>query len=380
MTSSYGSLGTLSALFCLAMTLSFVCSALCIQLAHRVGFLDYPGKIKLHPGPTPYLGGLAIFTAFWAVFGACLLILNSEGYSGTFLSFFSTATLTEYARFKDQMLPMFAGGVMILVLGLIDDRFALKPSVKFAGQILVAAYLVQSGFIAEFMLDLGPFGRVITVFWIVLLLNAFNFIDSINGHCAGIVFIACGAFFLISQAMYQPILGIMMVILGGAILGFLPYNFNKAKAFLGDNGSLFLGYMMAVASLQATYRILQPVSLTPFVPLFIFGVPIYDFVSVVCVRLYRGLPPWRGDRNHFAHRLIRMGLDGNDAVFFSYMVGITTGLIGVLSTQIASLKGNAIIVAIYCMLLMIIAILEYHSARHSGEMSASGSHKIGGQI
>jgi len=97
------------------------------------------------------------------------------------------------------------------------------------------------------------------------------------------------------------------------------------------------------------------------VPLFVFGVPIYDLMSVVCVRLYRGMAPWRGDRNHFAHRLVRMGMKGHDAVFFSYIVAMATGLIAILSTQITSMRGHAITFLLYLLILMIIAILEYHS-------------------
>ncbi len=350
--------------FCITVLLGFVTTSLSIPLAHRFKMLDYPDKIKLHGRPVPYLGGTAIFIAFWTVTALLAHVIGYPEAYETLMRHLPQRFVTDRHIFTPMLTPLFAGSLIIVLLGVLDDRFVLKPLFKFAGQAAVAALLVNAGFEIQWFAGLPVIGKLLSLLWILTLVNAFNFIDSIDGHCGGIAFIACGFMFCISQAVYQPFMGLIFIVLGGAIFGFLPFNYDRARTFLGDNGSMFLGFMMSVLSLHTDYKSIQPNFMTLFVPLFVFGVPIYDLLSVVCVRLYRGVAPWKGDRNHFAHRLVRMGMDGHDAVLFAYIVGITTGLIALLSTQISSLRGHMLIVLLYCMILIVIAILEYHSIRH----------------
>lgn len=362
--------------FCVTALISFIFTASSIPIAHRTGCLDFPDKIKLHGRPVPYLGGVAIFVSFWLVASVLSHILSHPEAFGSLVNNLPDQYLVDYGLLKPGFIKIFLGACIILVIGITDDRFVLKPVVKFIGQIAVALFLVNAGFEIQVFQGVGFLGKFVSLVWIITLINAFNFIDSIDGHCAGIVLIATGFLFSITQTIYQPLIGLILLAMGGAIFGFLPFNYDRARTFLGDNGSMFLGYMMAALSLQTRYQVSQPELMTLFVPLFVFGVPIYDLLSVVCVRLYRGAAPWKGDRNHFAHRLIRIGMDGHDAVLFSYIVAITTGLIAVLSTQVSSVKGNLMIVLLYCMILFIIAILEYHSVRHRDQMM--GSNRKGG--
>jgi UDP-GlcNAc:undecaprenyl-phosphate GlcNAc-1-phosphate transferase len=164
-----------------------------------------------------------------------------------------------------------------------------------------------------------------------------------------------------SQILDQTLLGLFLAAFAGALFGFLPHNFKPAKIFLGDNGSLFIGYMMAAFTLLGRYQIPHGTYATLFIPVLIFCVPIYDTVSVIVVRLSRGINPWEGDRNHFAHRLVKIGMSDKVAVIFSYFIAFTTGHIAVLTTQV-NLFGAVLIAIIFISILGVIAFLEYYAA------------------
>ena len=345
-------------LFGMSLAASLIFTMISIGIARRFNFLDHPGTIKQHGRPVPYLGGAAIFGAFWIVLGFVLLLAPRwGGLWGKVLK----GLVDDQVSYGGSLGHVFAGGLVILVVGLIDDKRALKPHTKFIGMMAGVAIALAGGTSSGVFGGLGWWGHALDFLWVLTLINSFNFIDSIDGHCGGIALIACLILFTISQIIFQPIIAVVTVILAGAILGFLPFNFSKARTFLGDNGSMFLGYTLAVLSLQATYQAGQPQYITPLFPLFVFGVPIYDLMSVVIVRLYRGVAPWKGDRNHFAHRLIQLGMTRQDAALFSYLVAMTTGLIAILSTQVSSLTGHSCILLIYVFILMVISILEFYA-------------------
>jgi UDP-GlcNAc:undecaprenyl-phosphate GlcNAc-1-phosphate transferase len=144
------------------------------------------------------------------------------------------------------------------------------------------------------------------------------------------------------------------------VLGLLIHNFKPAKIYAGDNGSLFIGYMMAAFTLLGTYRSHSGTYITSFIPILIFGVPIYDTLSVIVVRLARGIPPWRGDRNHFAHRLVKIGMSDKVAVIFSYFIQSTTGLVAVLMTQV-TLLGAVLIGFVFVLIIGVVAFLEFYT-------------------
>jgi UDP-GlcNAc:undecaprenyl-phosphate/decaprenyl-phosphate GlcNAc-1-phosphate transferase len=341
--------------FALAAGLSFILCPFFIRLAHAKNLLDYPHDRKQHKGPTPYLGGCVLFISFWTVFIPAFVLLEH---------FHSLDSFTNnlIASRVPQILIVFAGSLVIFILGLLDDKFDMPPFVKLAGQSVVAAVSMYFGLVVNTVAPFGVFGYVITFGWILIIINAFNFIDSIDGHCAGITVISCFVFFAIALIIYQPVLALVVAALSGALLGFLPFNYKPAKIFLGDNGSLFLGYMMAALTLLYSYRTPQYSVVTPFIPVFMFGVPIYDTVSVIIVRLFRGIPPWKGDRNHFAHRLVRLGMSDQIAAQVSFFIAFTMGLVAVLSTQINTFLGKIILAALFISIVGIIALLEYYAA------------------
>lgn len=335
--------------FLAAFVLCYCLTPLFISAGHSLKLLDYPHDRKSHPRPTSFLGGGGIFLCFWIVYGLLYFFLMHSDIA------VSHNTLRK-------MIGVFSGALIIFTLGFLDDKFELSPVIKLLGQGAAAFLLMQSGLMVNLLAWLDGLGYVATFVWILLIMNAFNFIDSVDGHCAGIALISCFVFYGISTIVYQPVLGAVSLIMAGAILGFMPYNWKPARIFLGDNGSMFIGYMMAAMTLLFSYRTSQYSIVTPFIPIFMFGVPIYDTVSVVMVRIFRGIPPWKGDRNHFAHRLVRLGMGEKIAVLVSYFIAFTLGLVALLSTQVDTSLGKGIILCLFVSVIGIIALLEYYAA------------------
>ncbi len=338
--------------FTAAGLMSFMLIPVMISVGKKYGFLDYPHDRKSHPQPTPYLGGCAIFISFFAVFCA------ADYFFPAFPKIFTDVSFVNLHKMEG----IFAGALLIFGVGLIDDRFDLAPLLKLLGQAVAAFLLMKNGLMVNLVAHFDGLGYVVTFVWILAIMNSFNFIDSIDGHCGGVALISCLIFYCISAVIYQPLLGFAVLVLAGAIAGFMPYNWKPARIFLGDNGSMLLGYLMAAFTLLFSYRTAQYSIVTPFIPIFMFGVPIYDTVSVIIVRTFRGIPPWKGDRNHFAHRLVRLGMSEKVAVMVSYFIAFTLGLVALLSTQVNTFFGKVIILFLFISVIGIIALLEYYSA------------------
>ncbi len=344
-----------------AFIISYLLCQFLVKFSHRWGLLDYPGDRKVHKKPTPYLGGVGVFVSFWITVFLSLCLAHF-----LYVRSVVPASLEGLVRAAMLILPkivgIFIGGLVILAVGLFDDKYHWSPLRKLLGQLAAALILMKLGLTINLVSPLGFAGYGITLVWILLILNAFNFIDSLDGHCVGIAFISCASFFAITQILHQPLVGSFLAAFAGALIGFWPHNFKRAKIFLGDNGSLFIGYMMAAFTLLCKYQIPETKPATLLIPLLIFGVPIYDTVSVITVRLARGTAPWKGDRNHFAHRLVKIGMSDTVAVIFSYFIAFTIGLVAILTTQV-NYFGIALIVLIYLSIVSVIAFLEFYIAR-----------------
>jgi len=346
--------------FALVGFLSYFITFVLIKASHQFDFLDYPSGRKIHKKPMPYLGGLAIFISFWAV-----ILVGVLGAVFLYLRLPLTGSLEGIVSGVVSLIPkvagIFIGGLVILLVGLFDDKFNWKPGRKFLGQMISAFVLMGLGLTINLFQGLGPIGYLITFIWILLIVNAFNFIDSLDGHCTGIAIISTIVFFWLTQIISQPMVGFFLVAFAGALIGFFPHNFKPAKIFLGDNGSLFIGYMLAAFTLLCNYQVPEQSYVTIFIPVLIFGVPIYDTLSVVGVRLMRGVAPWRGDRNHFAHRLVRIGMNERVAVIFSYFIALTIGLVAILTTQVTP-YGAILIGLIFLCIIGVMAFLEFYAS------------------
>ena len=214
----------------------------------------------------------------------------------------------------------------MVVLGLLDDKHELKPAMKFAGQFLIALLVAAAGVRITLFVPSPIFHYAITIIWLLTVINAFNFMDNMNGLCAGLGAIGAGLFAIMAAMHGQYLVGLIAFLTCGALLGFLPHNFPNARAFLGDSGSHLVGYLLAVlAILPHFYHEDQPRRLAVLTPLLVLAVPLADLAWVVILRTRLGKPFYIGDTNHLSHRLVRSGLNCSSAVMLIWLLAAAIG-------------------------------------------------------
>ena len=317
----------------------------------RTGLVDDPGHRKIHHQPIPLAGGLAVMTGLLVpALLACLLIWwQQPALNAADRSVITSASaqpsgrlallnpdsvyLLQYGlgRRAIELAAIFLGAFGILLVGWLDDKHELRPGLKFAGQFLVAALVAASGARITLFVPSILFSYAITILWILTIINAFNFMDNMNGLCAGLGAIAAYHFATIAAADGQYLVGLIAFLTFGALLGFLPYNFPHARAFLGDAGSHLVGYLLAVlAILPHFYSIRHPRRQAVLIPLLVLAVPLADMVWVVILRWRIGQPFYQGDTNHLSHRLVRRGLTRWQAVLVIWAAAELIGLLAYL--------------------------------------------------
>lgn len=291
---------------------------LCIRTNH----VDDPGHRKIHDRPIALAGGLAAITGFMAPILAGLVAL--EG--GLFPQSMIDSLIYGFGARKWQLAAIIGGALAMVILGWFDDRHELSPAVKFAGQLLVTLAVAVSGVRITLFVPSVLFSYGITLLWMLTLINALNFMDNMNGLCAGIGTIAAGWFAAIAIGHGQYLVALLALAIGGSLLGFLPYNFPGASAFLGDAGSHLIGFLLAVlAILPHFYSHKSPNRIAVISPLLILGVPLLDLVWVVIIRTRRRRPFWIGDTNHLSHRLNRRGFSRPQSVMLLWLLGLLLG-------------------------------------------------------
>jgi UDP-GlcNAc:undecaprenyl-phosphate GlcNAc-1-phosphate transferase len=291
------------------------------------GLVDDPGHRKIHSAPIPLSGGFTVLTglALPILFGALLLFLNRSN-SDTF-------ELLRYGIGKraPELSAIVLGAIGMLLLGWIDDKHELRAGLKFAGQFLIALLVSIAGVRITLFVPNIFFSYAITVLWILTVTNAFNFIDNMNGLCGGTGLIAAWFFGLNAAVAGQYLVAILAFVTSGALLGFLPGNFPKAKVFLGDAGSHLVGFLCAVlAILPHFYTKHHPQTLAVFKPLLILAIPLADLCFVVILRWRLGKPFYIGDNNHFSHQLVRRGWSRAKAVLIIWLAAVLSGCLSLL--------------------------------------------------
>jgi UDP-GlcNAc:undecaprenyl-phosphate GlcNAc-1-phosphate transferase len=282
--------------------------------ALKLGIIDQPAARKVHTAPIPRFGGIAMY-------GAVIVALLVFG-----------------ERFRvNQLVSILLGATWVSFMGVWDDRWGLRPILKFSGQIVGALILIATGVQVQF-LPTNVLNWIVTAVWVVGLTNAINFLDNMDGLSGGIAAIASAFFLLMAVQSGQYLVGALSAALLGASVGFLVYNFNPASIFMGDTGSLFLGFMLAALGIKLRFPGNTDV-VTWMVPVIVLGVPIFDTTLVVFSRLRRGLHPVTPGKDHTSHRLVRMGFTQREAVMALYLVGGTLGMIGVFVTQADLVEG-----------------------------------------
>jgi UDP-GlcNAc:undecaprenyl-phosphate GlcNAc-1-phosphate transferase len=219
----------------------------------------------------------------------------------------------------------------MLAVGILDDRHELRPAIKFGGQVLVALLVAAAGVRVTLFVHNSLFSYVVTILWIVTVINAFNFTDNMNGLCAGLGVIAAFYFAAFSGAAGHYLVALLASLVCGAVAGFVPYNYPGARAFLGDSGSHLVGYLLAVLAILPHFHTADaPRAWAVLSPLLILAVPLGDLVQVVLLRWRRRKPFYIGDHNHLSHRLVRAGLSPAGAVALIWIVALLLGALTLL--------------------------------------------------
>lgn len=350
-------------LFALALGIGF--TRLMLGLSTRVGFVDRPGAHKAHGREVPLGGGVAITSAVVVpiALGSLLVWLHHKGTITLPAPESFRAHLSGMAERVPSLLKIVGCALFLMVVGVIDDHRPLPPLPKFAAQF--AAAIVTAWPLGVRMAEAlpAPLSIALTVLWIVVITNAFNFLDNMDGLSAGVGAIASIVFAVAALRAGQVFVPMIALTLGGALLGFLVFNFAPARIFMGDAGSLVIGYLMSVVTILTTYyepgRAMTPLAL--IVPLLVLAVPLYDVCSVVVIRLRAGDSPFRGDRRHFSHRLKRRGLSTRGAVLTIYLATAATGLPAIALPRADWFASALILLQCVCVV-TIIAILEGQDA------------------
>ncbi len=346
-----------------AAAISLISTPLVRSLAFRVKAVDVPrdGR-RMHDHPIPRMGGLAIFLGF---------ILS----------------VVLFLPLDDQLRGMLLGSVVIVILGIFDDIFALPAMPKFLVQIGAALIAVGTGsridFLSNFNIfspepfwELGWLSVPISVLWVVGITNAVNLIDGLDGLACGVSTISSMTFLVIALIVSEPDVAILTAALAGACIGFLPYNMNPAKIFMGDTGSTFLGFILACTSIQGLFKFYAVISFA--VPFLMLGLPIFDTAFAIFRRLARGQSPMHPDRGHIHHRLIDMGFSQKQAVAMLYIISAILGLSAVILTTNGAVKAMLFLLALCAAGAMSARLFLSHNAPRGGEEKRPSRTQIAG--
>jgi UDP-GlcNAc:undecaprenyl-phosphate GlcNAc-1-phosphate transferase len=290
----------------------------------RKNLVDDPGHRKIHDKPIPLAGGLAVLTGLLVPLVAGVIFASSSVQNPNVLPPIAYG----FNRRALELAAIALGAIAITILGWLDDKHELKPLPKFAGQFLIALLVAVACKRITLFVPSVTFSYVITILWLLAVINAFNFMDNMNGLCAGLGAIGALLFALIAATSGEYLVALMGFLMCGALVGFLPWNFPNARAFLGDSGSHLTGYLLAVmAILPHFYNKQNPHPLAVLSPLLVLAIPLIDLAQVVVVRTLNRKPFWIGDTNHLSHRLVRAGLSRTRAVLVLWLIAAIIGAI-----------------------------------------------------
>lgn len=337
----------LAGAFIMALVLSFACTPIARNFAYKIGAIDVPkDKRRMHKKPIPRLGGLAIFSGFYV---SALV--------------FCTQYMTKEIR------GALIGAIVIVALGIFDDVLALKPYQKFVFQLIATAIPVYFGVRITSLPNIFGTGTAyinlnvffqyaITIIWLLGILNAVNLIDGLDGLAVGVSAIMAVCVTVIVVLLQSPAVAIMGAALAGACLGFIPYNFNPAKLFMGDTGAMFIGYMLAVMSVMGLFKAYAIIAFA--IPFLIFGLPIFDMIFVSMRRMLHGKSPVSPDKTHLHHRLIELGFSQKQAVAIMYAIAAVLGLIAVLMAGEGFVRAIVIVIIVFIIVIMCSLIMYKH--------------------
>ena len=352
--------------FAVSLLVAYVMTPPVKRFAEKVGAIDVPkDSRRVHDHPIPRMGGLAIFIGF-------------------------VLSLIFFVPMSTKVLGLLVGSVIIAVMGGVDDIVSLNPWVKLAGQIVAALVAIRCGlvidvisnpniFAEETYIEIGWLSIPLTMLWIVGCTNAVNLIDGLDGLAVGVSAISSLTMLIVSLFVSEPVVSIILAALTGACLGFMPYNLNPAKIFMGDVGSQLLGFVLSTASIMGLFKL--HAIITFFVPLLALALPLADTIFAFFRRILHGQSPFKADKGHFHHRLLAMGLNQKQVVAVLYGISAVLGLLAVL------MAGDSMAVKIICLVAAFIISLgiwlkvfknnpnlrEHHAEEHKAESAAESN-------
>ncbi len=325
------------AMFCTALIISIAVTPFIIKFAFKIGAMDVPrDNRRVHKVPVPLIGGLAIYLAF-------------------------TISVILFTELNQRIVGLLIGGTFIMLSGLADDIRPLGPKTKLLLQVIGAVILICFGISIRYvtnpfdrvtgMADIGIFSIPATIFWIVGVTNAFNLIDGLDGLAAGIASISCITLFIVSVLNGRMGTAALTAALAGSTIGFLPYNFNPAKIFMGDTGAQFLGFILAAISIEGAIKSAAAIAIT--VPILALGLPIYDTLMAIIRRSLNKKPVMQGDRGHLHHKLLDMGLSQRQAVVVMYIISGLLGISAIFATELSTVQSFFVLISVLCIILIL---------------------------
>jgi UDP-GlcNAc:undecaprenyl-phosphate GlcNAc-1-phosphate transferase len=352
-------------------------------LSPKMGLVDQPSARKVHQTPMALGGGIGIWLGV-VVPLASVQALAWFIHRGWVPSDWIPSPLAPHLEGvlyrSGQMWAVLAGGTVLSIMGLLDDLFDLPWKPRLALQGCVAAALVAVGVRGTAFLGIPALEYVISAVWLIVLVNSFNFLDNMDGLSSGIALIASLIFAVIMLTLLSEprwlVAGVLLV-LSGSLLGFLCHNWPPARIFMGDTGSYFIGLLLASMVVLGTFYehggAAQHGRHVILAPLCVLAVPLYDFVSVLVIRLLEGRSPFQPDKSHFSHRLVELGLPPKYAVMTVHLATVTTGLAALLLYRVSDWSGAWLVIALVLCVLTIVAILETVGRRDAPRVSATSN-------
>jgi len=349
-----------------ALIVSAAATGLMRRWAPRWGLVDQPAARKVHREPTPLGGGVGIWFGVMlpmlAAQLAVVLLANNPAWR-EWLPEQIGVNWEAVLKRSGLMWAVLLGGTIPAVMGLLDDFKPLPWLPRLGVQVCLAAGIVAGGIRATVFVEAPLVGMILTGLWILILVNAFNFLDNMDGLSSGVALIAAvisAAVLLTSTGEPRWLVGGVLLVLAGSIAGFLVFhNWPPARIFMGDSGSYFIGWLLACLTVMGTfYEPDLPGRHVILAPLFVLAIPLYDFCSVVLIRLREGRSPFHPDKKHFSHRLVELGLQPRNAVLTIHLATLTTGLGALLLYRVTGWTGAVLIALLIGCVLAIVAILE----------------------
>ncbi|SCY87577.1 MraY family glycosyltransferase [Alkaliphilus peptidifermentans] len=337
--------------FFLALMISYILTPYAKKLAYKIGAVDVPkDNRRVHTKPIPRMGGLAIYVAF-ALTALIMLPINRS------------------------FIGILIGATLITIIGIIDDVKQISAKYKLLVQIIAAVIVVYSGVSIKYIsvpfletgISFGQYSGIVTIFWIIGITNAVNLIDGLDGLAAGVSVIASVTLAIVAYTHGQVGVAMLLIILAGGAVGFLPYNFNPAEIFMGDTGSLLIGFLLASVSIEGVIKSATTIAVA--IPVLALGVPVFDTAFAIARRLVNKRPIMEADKGHLHHKLLDYGLSQRQTVLTLYFISMVLGGSAVYISDTS--KTTAYLVLLTIGLLIVLGALRLGLVEKTSERKAN---------